>query len=114
VRTLAGIWDITMKRVLFSTIILSAVLATGSAFADDTIHADQPAASATTQQVPYAALTRAEVKAELARARRAGDLQPINALDYPQLLPYQAAHAEQAASVRAMSNNTGTGATVSQ
>jgi Domain of unknown function (DUF4148) len=102
-----------MKRALFYTLILSATLSTAPAFAQDTTQANQPAA-ATLEQVPFTGVSRAEVKAELARARRNGDLQPQIAENYPQLLPYQAVHAQQAANVRSLSRNDGPNAPVAQ
>ncbi|WP_250453928.1 DUF4148 domain-containing protein [Caballeronia sp. ATUFL_M2_KS44] len=67
-----------MNRSLTIGIVVSALLATVPAFA----------------QSAYGAKSRAEVKAELATARRAGDLDAINQLSYPQLRPYQQRHAE--------------------
>ena len=67
-----------MKSTLISGLVLSALLATAPAFA----------------QSNYAGKSRAEVKAELASARRAGDLDPVNSLSYPQLRPYQERHAQ--------------------
>ncbi|MFM0322040.1 DUF4148 domain-containing protein [Caballeronia glebae] len=67
-----------MKSTLIGGLVLSALLATAPAFA----------------QSASAAKTRAEVKAELASARRAGDLDAVNSLSYPQLRPYQERHAQ--------------------
>jgi hypothetical protein len=63
---------------LIGGLLLSALLATAPAFAQST----------------YGAKTRAQVKAELASARSAGDLDAVNALSYPQLRPYQERHAQ--------------------
>ncbi|KIG10135.1 DUF4148 domain-containing protein [Caballeronia concitans] len=73
-----------MNRSLTIGIVVSALLAAAPAFAQST----------------YGAKSRAEVKAELATARRAGDLDPINQLSYPQLRPYQQRHAELRADAR--------------
>ncbi|BAN24729.1 DUF4148 domain-containing protein [Caballeronia insecticola] len=67
-----------MKNTLIGGLLISALLATAPAFA----------------QTSYGGKTRAEVKAELASARRAGDLDAVNALSYPQLRPYQERHAQ--------------------
>jgi hypothetical protein len=67
------------KTTLIGGVLLSALLAAAPAFA----------------QSAYAGKTRAEVKAELANARSAGDLDAVNALSYPQLRPYQERHAQQ-------------------
>jgi hypothetical protein len=48
--------------------------------------------------------SRAEVKAELASARRAGDLDAVNSLSYPQLRPYQERHAQLRADAHGGSN----------
>ncbi len=56
-----------MKTTLISGLVLSALLATAPAFA----------------QSAYGGKTRAEVKAELASARRAGNLDAVNSLSYP-------------------------------
>jgi hypothetical protein len=74
-----------MKNALISGLVLSALLATAPAFA----------------QSAYGAKSRAEVKAELASARRAGDLDAVNSLSYPQLRPYQERHEQQRANVNA-------------
>lgn len=102
-----------MKRALFYTLILSAAAATAPAFADDSTQATEQATT-NTEQAAYTGVTRAEVKAELARARRNGDLQPVNSESYPQLRPYQTVHAEQAASMHTFSSNSGSGSTVTQ
>jgi len=68
-----------MVRTLCIGVVMSALLAASPAFA-------QPA---------YGAKSRAEVKAELANARRAGDLDAVNQLSYPQLRPYQERHAQR-------------------
>lgn len=73
-----------MKNTLIGGLLVSALLATAPAFA----------------QSSYAGKSRAEVKAELASARRAGDLEPINSLSYPQLRPYQERHAQLRADAR--------------
>ncbi|MDR5761654.1 DUF4148 domain-containing protein [Caballeronia sp. LZ035] len=67
------------RTTLIGGVLLSALLATAPAFA----------------QSAFAGKTRAEVRAELASARSAGDLDPVNALSYPQLRPYQERHAQQ-------------------
>ncbi|SAL75810.1 hypothetical protein AWB71_05098 [Caballeronia peredens] len=67
-----------MKNTLIGGLLISALLATAPAFA----------------QSAYGGKTRAEVKAELASARQAGDLDAVNALSYPQLRPYQERHAQ--------------------
>ncbi|SAK70693.1 hypothetical protein AWB78_02801 [Caballeronia calidae] len=67
-----------MKNTLIGGLVLSALLATAPAFAQST----------------FEGKSRAEVKAELASARRAGDLDAINSLSYPQLRPYQERHAQ--------------------
>jgi hypothetical protein len=76
------------KNTLIGGLLLSALLATAPAFAQST----------------YAGKTRAEVKAELASARSAGDLDAVNALSYPQLRPYQERHAQLRASTRDAGN----------
>jgi hypothetical protein len=77
-----------MKNTLISGLLVSAsvsmLLATAPAFA----------------QTAYGAKSRAEVKAELASARQAGDLDAINSLSYPQLRPYQERHVQQRADGR--------------
>jgi hypothetical protein len=73
-----------MKKMLISGLVMSALLATAPAFA----------------QSMSAGKTRAEVKAELASARSAGDLDAINSLSYPQLRPYQERHAQLRADMR--------------
>jgi hypothetical protein len=73
-----------MKNTLIGGLIVSALLATSPAFA----------------QSAAGVKTRAEVKAELASARRAGDLDAVNALSYPQLRPYQERHAQTRADAR--------------
>lgn len=67
-----------MKRTLCIGLVMSALLAASPVFA----------------QSAYGVKSRAEVKAELASARRAGDLDAVNALSYPQLRPYQERHAQ--------------------
>ncbi|KMY86042.1 hypothetical protein BUMB_04609 [Candidatus Paraburkholderia calva] len=67
-----------MKNAVIGSVLISALLAAAPAFA----------------QSAYGGKTRAEVKAELASARRAGDLDPVNSLSYPQLRPYQERHAQ--------------------
>ncbi|BBU30247.1 hypothetical protein BTHE68_39810 [Burkholderia sp. THE68] len=67
-----------MKNTLIGGLVLSALLATAPAFAQST----------------FAGKSRAEVKAELATARSAGDLDAVNSLSYPQLRPYQERHAQ--------------------
>jgi hypothetical protein len=73
-----------MKNTLIGAVVVSALLATAPAFAQSTLTAK----------------SRAEVKAELASARRAGDLDPVNSLSYPQLRPYQERHAQLRADAR--------------
>ena len=73
-----------MKSSLIGGLVLSALLATAPAFA---------------QSTPVGK-TRAEVKAELQSARRAGDRDAVNALSHPQLRPYQERHAQLQAGVR--------------
>ena len=73
-----------VKHTLIGGLVLSALLAAAPAFAQST----------------YGGKTRAEVKAELASARRAGDLDAVNALSYPQLRPYQERHAQLRADAR--------------
>jgi hypothetical protein len=73
-----------MKNTLIGGLLISALLATAPAFA----------------QSAYGGKTRAEVKAELATARRAGDLDAVNALSYPQLRPYQEWHVQERAGAR--------------
>ncbi|SAK69042.1 hypothetical protein AWB79_03646 [Caballeronia hypogeia] len=73
-----------MKSTLISGLVLSALLATAPAFA----------------QTANAGMSRAQVKAELASARRAGDLDAVNSLSYPQLRPYQERHAQLRADAR--------------
>jgi hypothetical protein len=73
-----------MKNTLIGGLLISALLATAPAFA----------------QSAYGGKTRAEVKAELATARRAGDLDAVNALSYPQLRPYQERHVQERAGAR--------------
>jgi hypothetical protein len=74
----------SVKNTLIGGLLLSALLATAPAFAQST----------------YGGKTRAEVKAELASARRAGDLDAVNALSYPQLRPYQERHEQLRADAR--------------
>jgi hypothetical protein len=71
-----------MKKALIGGLVMSALLATAPVFA---------------QSSPVAK-SRAQVKAELDSARRAGDLEPVNSLSYPQLRPYQERHAQLRAS----------------
>jgi hypothetical protein len=73
-----------MKNTLISGLLVSALLAAAPAFA----------------QSSYGGKSRAEVKAELASARRAGDLDAVNALSYPQLRPYQERHEHMRAGAR--------------
>ncbi|WP_321801518.1 DUF4148 domain-containing protein [Caballeronia sp. J97] len=73
-----------MKNALIGGLLLSTLLATAPAFA----------------QSAYAGKTRAEVKTELANAQRAGDLDAVNSLSYPQLRPYQERHAQLRADAR--------------
>jgi|GEM_PF-1456463 len=73
-----------MKNTLIGGLVLSALLATAPAFAQST----------------FAGKSRAEVKAELATARSAGDLDAVNSLSYPQLRPYQERHAHLRADMR--------------
>ncbi|WP_250527054.1 DUF4148 domain-containing protein [Caballeronia sp. GAWG2-1] len=77
-----------MKSTLIGGLLISALFATAPAFA----------------QSAYGAKSRAEVKAELASARRAGDLEAVNALSYPQLRPYQERHAQVRANTRSDSS----------
>jgi hypothetical protein len=75
-----------MKRTLIQALLISAALvATAPAFAAEYAQA---------QATADGAKTRAEVKAELAAARRNGDLDAVNINTYPQLLPYQQRHAQ--------------------
>jgi hypothetical protein len=74
----------SMKNALISGLVLSALLAAAPAFA----------------QSADAGKSRADVKAELSSARRAGDLDPVNSLSYPQLRPYQERHAQHHAGAR--------------
>jgi hypothetical protein len=67
-----------VKNTLIGGLVLSVMLAAAPAFAQST----------------SAVKTRAQVKAELASARSAGDLEAVNSLSYPQLRPYQARHAQ--------------------
>ncbi|SAK60073.1 hypothetical protein AWB80_02550 [Caballeronia pedi] len=73
-----------MKNMLIGGLVLSALLATAPAFAQST----------------FVGKSRAEVKAELATARSAGDLDAVNSLSYPQLRPYQERHAQLRADMR--------------
>jgi hypothetical protein len=79
-----------MKRALISSLLLSAVIVAAPVLSTSALA--EPA-----QQTQPAAKSRAEVKAELAAARRNGDTQAVNSLSYPQLLPYQAKHAQKRA-----------------
>jgi hypothetical protein len=81
--------EFEMKRALINGLLISALLAAAPVFADNLA---QPASPNVTGK------TRAEVKAELATARRNGDLEAVNDRTYPQLLPYQQRHAQLAAS----------------
>ncbi|CDY75104.1 hypothetical protein BGLT_04045 [Caballeronia glathei] len=99
-----------MKNALISGLIVSAVVAAAPAFADDAAPYSAPQTQSVAQAAPYGAKTRAEVRAELAEARRNGDLEPVNELTYPQLLPYQARHAELAASRATLSRVAANGA----
>jgi hypothetical protein len=75
-----------MKTATLAALLITAAgFAAAPAFADDTAAA--PAAAAAVQQAPTnGPLTRAEVKAELARARAAGELDNPNIPSYPSQL----------------------------
>ena len=77
-----------MKNALLGGLVLFALLPTAPAFA----------------QTTSVGKSRAEVKAELASARRAGDLDAVNSLSYPQLRPYQERHAQLRADAHGGSN----------
>ncbi len=76
-----------MKKAWIGGLVVSALMATAPAFA----------------QSAYGTKSRAEVKAELASARRAGDLDAVNSLSYPQLRPYQEKHAQLRGDARGIS-----------
>lgn len=82
-----------MKRTLIIGLLASALVATATppVFAGEVVQSQAVAAA-------NIGKTRAEVKAELATARRNGDLEPVNDNTYPQLLPYQQRHAQIVAS----------------
>ncbi|SAK82884.1 hypothetical protein AWB81_04167 [Caballeronia arationis] len=81
-----------MKRALINGLLISALVAAAPAFADEVVQSPGAVTASVTGK------TRAEVKAELATARRNGDLEAVNDRTYPQLLPYQQRHAQIVAS----------------
>lgn len=78
-----------MKRTLSVAVVVSALVGASPVFA----------------QSAYGAKSRAQVKAELTSARRAGDLDAVSQLSYPQLRPYQERHAEAQARTGARAGN---------
>jgi hypothetical protein len=85
-----------MNRAIIVALFVSTIAAAAPAFATDATATSDGLSPAVSQTQP-AALTRAQVKAELAAARRSGELDPVNSASYPQLLPYQQHRARNAA-----------------
>jgi hypothetical protein len=84
--------EFDMKRALINGLLISALVAAAPAFAGDVVQSSGP------DTANFTGKTRAEVKAELATARRNGDLEAVNERTYPQLLPYQQRRAQLVAS----------------
>jgi Domain of unknown function (DUF4148) len=78
-----------MKRALIGSLFVAVLVSSAPAFAQS---------SDVAQPNAYGPKTRAEVKAELAAAKASGELDAIDTDSYPQLLPYQAAHARHVTS----------------
>jgi hypothetical protein len=69
-----------MKRALIGSLLFAAAMSSASVFAQTTGAADAAG---------NAPITRAQVKAQLAAAKKSGQLDPVHSESYPQLLPYQ-------------------------
>jgi Domain of unknown function (DUF4148) len=80
-----------MKRALIGSLLFAAAMSSASVFAQTT------GAANAAENAP---ITRAQVKAELAAAKKSGQLDLIHSETYPQLLPYQAARKANATMAR--------------